>query len=44
MLRNIQILIKININKYINRIECINIKINIIELINKNRLRFNKYE
>ena len=44
MLRNIQILIKININKYINRIECINIKINIIELINKNRHRFNKYE
>ena len=44
MLRNIQMLIKININKYINRIECINIKINIIELINKNRLRFNKYE
>lgn len=44
MLRNIQILIKININKYINRIECIRIKINIIELINKNRLRFNKYE
>lgn len=44
MLRNIQILIKININKYINRIECIRIKITIIELINKNRLRFNKYE
>ena len=44
MLRNIQILIKININKYINRIECIHIKINIIEPINKNRHRFNKYE